>query len=213
MNPNRRAEGSLRLALLIGPGLPGRESFRRQLAEALPGLHLRTAAGVDEAVARLGSDETPDAVFVETPATLHEVDACVRRWPAAACVLVVSAAEGLRLYGLRLPAVELKPDARAAEFAAGLRALTGTGALRAPGPSAVAEAPLGTMAPSLSPRERETLALLARGCHLPEVASQLGVTRNTAAGFIKNVYRKLNVSTRAEATLEAARLGLAPTRH
>jgi DNA-binding NarL/FixJ family response regulator len=63
----------------------------------------------------------------------------------------------------------------------------------------------------LSPRERETLGLIAKGYKLPEVAQQLGVTRNTAAGFIKSVYRKLNVSSRAEATLEAARMGLVRT--
>ncbi len=60
----------------------------------------------------------------------------------------------------------------------------------------------------LSPRERETLVLIAKGCRLPEVALYLGVTRNTAAGFIKGVYRKLEVSSRAEATIEATRLGL-----
>ncbi|HEX4872679.1 MAG TPA: response regulator transcription factor [Nevskiaceae bacterium] len=63
----------------------------------------------------------------------------------------------------------------------------------------------------LSPRERETLILIAKGYKLPDVAEQLGITRNTAAGFIKAVYRKLNVNSRAEATLEAARLGLVST--
>lgn len=33
-------------------------------------------------------------------------------------------------------------------------------------------------------------------------------TRNTAHEFVKSVYRKLKVSSRAEATLEATRLGL-----
>lgn len=64
----------------------------------------------------------------------------------------------------------------------------------------------------LSSRERETLVLIAKGYKLPEVAEQLGVTRNTAAGFIKSIYRKLNISSRAEATLEAARMGLVSTR-
>jgi len=63
-------------------------------------------------------------------------------------------------------------------------------------------------APRLSNRERETLILIAKGYKLAEVSLQLGVTRNTAAGFIKSIYRKLNISSRAEATLEAARLGL-----
>ena len=60
----------------------------------------------------------------------------------------------------------------------------------------------------LTPRELETLTLIAKGYRLPEVANTLGVTRNTAAGFIKAIYRKLRISSRAEAALEAARRGL-----
>lgn len=60
----------------------------------------------------------------------------------------------------------------------------------------------------LSPRETETLRLIAKGYRLAEVAESLGVTRNTAAGYIKNVYRKLEVSSRAEAALAASRMGL-----
>ena len=60
----------------------------------------------------------------------------------------------------------------------------------------------------LSPRETETLTLIAKGYKLPQVADTLGVTRNTAAGYVKDVYRKLKISSRAEAALEASRLGL-----
>jgi DNA-binding NarL/FixJ family response regulator len=63
----------------------------------------------------------------------------------------------------------------------------------------------------LTARERETLVLIAKGFRLPDVAQQLGVTRHTAAGFIKAIYRKLNISSRAEAALEAARMGLVRT--
>lgn len=60
----------------------------------------------------------------------------------------------------------------------------------------------------LTPRERETLALIAKGYKIAEVAASLGVTHNTAHGFIKNVYRKLKIGSRAEAATEAARMGL-----
>jgi DNA-binding NarL/FixJ family response regulator len=60
----------------------------------------------------------------------------------------------------------------------------------------------------LTQRELETLALIAKGLRLSEVAEQLGVTRHTVAGYVKTIYRKLNVSSRAEAALEAARMGL-----
>ena len=65
---------------------------------------------------------------------------------------------------------------------------------------------------NLTPRERETLVLLAKGFKLRDVAQQMGVTQNTAAGFVKIVYRKLNVSNRAEAAVEAARMGLINTK-
>lgn len=60
----------------------------------------------------------------------------------------------------------------------------------------------------LTQREREVLTLLAKGLTVSHVGELLGITSNTASGYVKNVYRKLNVSTRAEATLEAARRGL-----
>ncbi|WP_020649724.1 response regulator transcription factor [Solimonas variicoloris] len=60
----------------------------------------------------------------------------------------------------------------------------------------------------LTPRERETLTLLAKGFKIADVAQTLGVTHNTAHEFVKNVYRKLRIGSRAEATMEAARLGL-----
>lgn len=63
----------------------------------------------------------------------------------------------------------------------------------------------------LSPRETEVLTLIAKGYRIAEVAQKLGVTRNTAAGFIKSTYRKLNVNSRAEATLEAVRRGMVRT--
>ena len=61
---------------------------------------------------------------------------------------------------------------------------------------------------NLTAREREVLTLLAKGLTVNEVAALLEITSNTTAGYVKNVYRKLNVSSRAEATLEAARQGL-----
>ena len=60
----------------------------------------------------------------------------------------------------------------------------------------------------LTERESEVLQRVAKGLTLAEIATQFGLTRNTVAAHIKNVYRKLNVSSRAEAALEAARRGL-----
>lgn len=63
----------------------------------------------------------------------------------------------------------------------------------------------------LTEREQETLLLMSKGLKLSDVADHMGITRNTAAGYVKKIYRKLNVSSRAEAALEAARMGLIGT--
>jgi DNA-binding CsgD family transcriptional regulator len=43
---------------------------------------------------------------------------------------------------------------------------------------------------------------------LAEIAQQFGLSRHTVGDHIKQIYKKLNVSSRAEAALEAARRGL-----
>lgn len=60
----------------------------------------------------------------------------------------------------------------------------------------------------LSARETEVLRLVAKGMSRQEVGDLLAISPNTVAGHIKTTYRKLDISTRAEATQEAIRLGI-----
>lgn len=60
----------------------------------------------------------------------------------------------------------------------------------------------------LTGREREVLGLIGRGLRNGEVAETLGISENTVASYIKDIYRKLGISSRAEASWHAARLGL-----
>lgn len=60
----------------------------------------------------------------------------------------------------------------------------------------------------LSPRETEVLTLLARGLSAPEAAREIGLKPQTVAGYVKVIYQKLHVSSRAEAVLAAAERGL-----
>lgn len=60
----------------------------------------------------------------------------------------------------------------------------------------------------LTDRENEVLLRVAKGFTLPEIAAQLNLSRHTISDYVKQIYRKLNVSSRAEAALEAQRLGL-----
>lgn len=60
----------------------------------------------------------------------------------------------------------------------------------------------------LTNREQEVLTLIAKGMTRAEVARLLSIQEGTVAGYIKRLYAKLNVGSRAEAALEARRLGL-----
>lgn len=60
----------------------------------------------------------------------------------------------------------------------------------------------------LTERETDVLQRVAKGYTLPEIALQFSLSKHTIGDYIKQVYRKLNISSRAEATLEAARRGL-----
>ncbi|MEB8388949.1 response regulator transcription factor [Rhodobacteraceae bacterium KMM 6894] len=61
---------------------------------------------------------------------------------------------------------------------------------------------------TLTKRETEVLRLIARGLRVAEAAEALGLAESTVITHIKAVYRKLEISNRAEAALHASRLGL-----
>jgi DNA-binding NarL/FixJ family response regulator len=61
---------------------------------------------------------------------------------------------------------------------------------------------------ALTEREKEVLSIIAKGMTMAETAKMLGLTRHTIAGYVKDIYRKLNISSRAEAALSAQRMGL-----
>jgi DNA-binding NarL/FixJ family response regulator len=64
------------------------------------------------------------------------------------------------------------------------------------------------VAPRLTDREAEILELVAEGHSNGELATKLGVALQTVKYHLSNVYRKLGVSNRAQATRQAQLLGL-----
>ncbi|WP_373046433.1 response regulator [Vulgatibacter sp.] len=62
--------------------------------------------------------------------------------------------------------------------------------------------------PALTRREREVLALLAKGATYEDAARLLGISLGTVQSHVKSLYRKLEVSSKAEAAAEAVRRGL-----
>jgi DNA-binding NarL/FixJ family response regulator len=60
----------------------------------------------------------------------------------------------------------------------------------------------------LSSREREVLALVAKGLSDPEIAEQLVLSQHTVHRHVANIRSKLGRGSRTAAVAEAARLGL-----
>jgi DNA-binding NarL/FixJ family response regulator len=66
-----------------------------------------------------------------------------------------------------------------------------------------ARAPQGE---ALSPREQEVLELLARGYLYKEIAERLNISVPTVNTYIRRMYEKLQVRSRAQAVARFARL-------
>ncbi|HMJ37017.1 MAG TPA: response regulator transcription factor [Baekduia sp.] len=69
--------------------------------------------------------------------------------------------------------------------------------------------PEHTLADALTPREREVLALLARGLANKRIARELGVSEKTVKAHVGHLLAKLGVADRTQAALYAVRTGLA----
>jgi two-component system nitrate/nitrite response regulator NarL len=61
------------------------------------------------------------------------------------------------------------------------------------------------LASQLTPREREVLALLARGANGKVVAAELGISLNTVRTHVQSILTKLQVRSRLEAAMFAVR--------
>lgn len=60
---------------------------------------------------------------------------------------------------------------------------------------------------SLTPREREVLTLVGKGFGYSEVARLLGISSDTVNEYMRRVCRRLEVNTRIEAAVLAAKQG------
>lgn len=66
----------------------------------------------------------------------------------------------------------------------------------------------GVSSETLTGREIEVLALLARGKSNKEIGANLFIGETTVKGHLRNIFTKLNVLSRTEAIAVASRRGL-----
>lgn len=62
--------------------------------------------------------------------------------------------------------------------------------------------------PSLTSREEDVLKLVAQGFSNKEICLALNITEKTVKAHVGNIFRKINVNSRTQATLYALRVGL-----
>jgi DNA-binding NarL/FixJ family response regulator len=95
--------------------------------------------------------------------------------------------------------------AAVAAAAAGLSIVPAESASAVPRPAVLSAT---TLAQPLTPREIEVIAMLAEGLGNKVIAGRLGISDHTVKSHVASIFAKLGVSTRAEAAVMAARLGM-----
>lgn len=189
------------------------------LSESFPGISIHTAYSLKEARGQLATEPMPDIALVDLGlpdgSGVELIEYIQRRSPATLCVVAsIFDDDGHVFPALRAGAMGylLKDQ----PISAIVSALTGIASGQPPLSPAIARRMLAffqpvqfSPAPNLTEREIEVLRLIAKGMTQVETARLLGISQHTVAGYVKELYRKLNVSSRAEAALLARDLGLA----
>jgi DNA-binding CsgD family transcriptional regulator len=62
--------------------------------------------------------------------------------------------------------------------------------------------------PALSAREQEVLEYITKGFTSDEIAAMMSVSRHTVLTYVRRIYAKLEVNSKAEAIFEARTQGL-----
>jgi len=209
----RRAARTLRV-IFLGDGTLGSEVIAAAL-ERSPAIELIAATASEVEAFRLLQDRRDALLLLEAS---RDAPAAVRRTVEAA------AAIGRRVVGL---VDERNPQqinqllvagatscisnrVASGDFVPVLCGAASGVVFRSPPPAG----PESELVGRLTPRELEILALAAEGTGNKQIAQRLWVTEQTVKFHLSNVYRKLDVANRTEATRYAVQHGLvAPRRN
>jgi DNA-binding NarL/FixJ family response regulator len=208
----------------------GHRLFRGGLKEILSSADedievLREAQDDEEAV-RFASEMKPDVVVVDAEETSVEeckaVEMLLECSPASGVVVIalqdgsprsirqLLSQEGVSAY---LDADASPEDLVAAVRTAARRGLRGAGNAFLSTPKAVPEEQKETAKYGLSRRELEVLTLAARGLSNRQIANTLRLAEATVKRHLANLYPKLGVGSRGEATRKALTEGWLDVQH
>ncbi|QKL55530.1 response regulator transcription factor [Ralstonia solanacearum] len=205
--------------------------FLDALTQALacaPDMHLTDVAG-SRAEGLLLLDGAPaDVLLVDLGlpdgSGIDVIEAAARKW--SACSIMVSTNFGDEIHVMRSIEVGaagyLLKDSSAARILDEIRSLASGGSPISPliarqilarfrqggSLSAADEAPASASSPLLSAREKEVLDLITKGFTAQEIAKLMALSHFTVRTFVRRIYSKLKVTSKAEAIYEARTLGL-----
>ncbi|MGC5833412.1 response regulator transcription factor [Ralstonia pseudosolanacearum] len=205
--------------------------FLYALTQALacaPDMHLTGVAG-SRAEGLLLLDGAPaDVLLVDLGlpdgSGIDVIEAAARKW--SACSIMVSTNFGDEIHVMRSIEVGaagyLLKDSSAARILDEIRSLASGGSPISPliarqilarfrqggSLSAADEAPASASSPLLSAREKEVLDLITKGFTAQEIAKLMALSHFTVRTFVRRIYSKLKVTSKAEAIYEARTLGL-----
>jgi DNA-binding NarL/FixJ family response regulator len=188
------------------------------LTQSFPGIAISAAFTLADAREKLAAGSMPDIALIDLGlpdgSGVELIEFIQHRAPATLCIVAsIYHDDGHIFPALRAGAQGyLLKDQPIQSIVA---ALTGIAAGQPPLSPAIARRMLSFFQPdpalpdpALTERETEVLRLIAKGMTQAETARLLGISQHTVAGYVKELYRKLNVSSRAEAALLARDLGL-----
>jgi len=204
---------------LILDDVPDSQSWLRQaLASVYSDITLSCVGNLAEARAWLGSHSAPDIALIDLGlpdgSGVEFISELNRKAPQTLCIVASIFDDDEHLFpALRAGAqgylLKDQPLAQIVEL------LKGAAEGRPPLSPSIARKMLSYFQPvsqpkqeQLTEREIEVLRFIAKGMTLPETARLMGISVNTIPGYVKNIYRKLNVCSRAEAAVTAQQMGL-----
>lgn len=208
----------MKIALVLDDVPEAQAWLSDALASAFSGIALHCVSNLAEARAWLAVHLAPDLALIDLGlpdgSGVELIAELNQAAPQTLCVVASIFDDDKHLFpALRAGAqgylLKDQPQAQIIEL------LRGIADGRPPLSPAVARKMLGYFQPPaqqentpLTKRESDVLRCIAKGLSLPESARLLNISAHTVSGYVKEIYKKLNVSSRAEAALTAHQMGI-----
>lgn len=209
---------TMKSALILDDVLDSQLWLSQALLSAFPEIVFHCAGNLAEARLWLGTHAAPSLALIDLGlpdgSGVELIAELNRAAPETLCIVASIFDDNQHLFpALRAGAQGyLLKDQPLAQIIELLKGITEG---RPPLSPAIARKMLGYFQPGPQPdheqlteRENEVLRCIAKGLTLPEAARLLNLSPHTVSGYVKDIYRKLNVSSRAEAALTARNMGL-----